>query len=352
MGLDNLSEFNQAYIQYFDPVQKSFEVRRKNRTDGNLSIDQCMELIDAYLKKYQLTFVPNKIDKNILFFPFMFNEPSEGDKIHNIATNETYVVDQIIKNPTTGLWEGLLKFNLKQPPSVERLHALDYHTANKLVRFYHEVPDEIPNPVGANLERLLKQPPSLSPTITWTIISVEPASIGQIGSTKKEWKPHLRESLKDPLVGGHTIQIYGQRIENIVQFDTWSADPRTSDRLSRWFEQFMRLYTGKLREAGIGQLLFLKRNKDESNQTWRQAYNTRGSQYLVQTEQLDAVYSRDILNINVSISVDTTSPINRKFNETRWIADQMVTGEINSEEYRALFYRSGEYLFGGMDIRQ
>jgi hypothetical protein len=352
MSLDNLHELGDLYYQYFDPVQKSFEVRRKSRTEGNISINECMEYIDAYLRKYQLTFVPNKLDKNVIFFPFMFNEPAKGDKIHNITTNETYTVDQAIKNPDSRIWEGLVRLNLQNPPSVERLHALDYHTVNKLVRFEHEVPDTIPNPVGANLERLLKEPPSLYPTVTWTIISVEPGTLGTMGSSRKEWKPRLRESVKDPLVPGHTIEIYGQRFENTVQFDCWSNDPRTSDQLVKWFEQFMRLYSGHLRRAGTGQIMFLKRNRDESNQTWRQSYSTRGSRYLIETEQLDAAYSRDILNLDISISTSTTSPPNRKFNETRWIADQMVTGELNSEEYRALFYRSGEYLFGGMDIRQ
>lgn len=351
-NLSSLPEFGEFYAEYYDPVAKSFEIRRKSRTDGNISLSETMELIDAYLSKYQMVFVPNKVDKSLILFPFMFIQPQEGDKIINTTTKEVYTVDQIIINPTSGLWEGLLRLNLINPPSVESLHSLEYQSLNRAVRFDHEVPNSIPNPLGANLEKLLKQPPPMHPTITWTIKSVEPGSLGTINSSKKEWKPRLRETFKDPLVMGHTIEVLGQFFDNIVQFDCWSNDPRTSDRLVRWFEQFMRLYAGSLRRAGLSNLFFWKRPEEESNQTWRQAYSVKGTQYFIRTEQLEASYSRDILNIDISVSIESSTPRNRKYNETRWIADQIVSGNLSYDEYRSLFYHSGNYLFGSIDIRQ
>jgi len=346
----DIPSFNEFYTEYFDPVEKSFEVRRKSRTDGSLSITEAMEYFDRYLKSYQTVYVPNKADKTLIFFPFMFNKPHEGDLLLNSTTKETYKVTQIITNPSTGQWEGVLKLDLKVPPSVESLHPLVYLNQERLVKFSHEVPDVIPNPVGANLEKLLKQPPPMNPTVTWTIKSVEPGSLGAIGNSKKEWKPRIRESVKDPLVPGYTVDIYGQFFDNIVQFDCWSNDPRTSDRLVRWFEQFVRLYTRFLRKEGLNQLLFWQRPEDSSNQTWRQAYSVRGIQYLIRTEQITASYQRDILQIN--ISVETTDELSSKNNETRWIADQMVSGQLTQDQYRSLFYHSGQYLFGGIDIKQ
>ena len=350
-NLGNPPNFNEIYLEYFDPVSKSFEVRRRSRTEGNLSITECMEYIDTLLKSYQLTFVPNSANKNLIIFPFMFIEPLKGDKILNKTTGEIYTVDQIIKNPSSGLWEGVVRLNLIKPPSLEDLHDLQYMSRDRLVRFNHEIPDDLPNPIGANLEKILKNPPPIPPTITWTIKSMQPASLGQINDSKREWKPRLRESLKDPLVMGHTVQIYGQAFDNLVQFDSIANDPRTSHRLANWFEQFMRLYGANLRKAGLINLLFWQRIQDETNQTWRQAFSSISSQYQIRTEQITAIYSRDILKIDISISASQTDPVNRKFNETRWIADQMVTGDLNSEEYRSLFYRSGEYLFGNIDIR-
>lgn len=345
-----LPEFSDKWVQYFNPSFQGFEIRRKLRAEGNLSITESMEKIDAYLKRYQTIFIPNKIDKTLILFPYLFNQPKEGDKVLNTNTKETYIVDQIIKNPNSGIWEGLIKFRLRNAPSVESLHLLELSDPDTYIRFNHEVPDQLPNPLGANLEKLLQQSSAMKPTITWTVKSVEPGTLGAMNSSRKEFKPRLRESVKDPLVPGHTVEIYGQVFDNVVQFDCWSNDPRTSDRLVRWYEQFMSLFAGSLRRAGLNNLMFLKRPEGDTNQTWRQAFSVKGTQYLVRTEQLEASYSRDILNINISISSSQTTPPGA--NEIRWIADQMVSGNLSSQEYRSLFYRSGEYLFGDVDIRQ
>jgi hypothetical protein len=352
-NLNDLPEFGEQYIQYFDPYLQSFEIRRKSRADGNLSLSECIEYINLYMTKHQMTYIPNKSAKNLILFPFMFNEPVVGDKILNSNTKEVYTVQQIIRNPETNVWEGLVKFNLINPPSIEESHSLMFlGEKEKYIRFRHEMPDEIPNLVGANLEKLLVQPPPIFPTITWTVKSVEPGSLGRVFDSKKEYKPRLRESVKDPLVMGHTVQIFGQFFDNIVQFDSWSNDPRTSDRLIRWFEQFLRLRMGNLVQHGLSHGMFLKRSEDGYDKTWRQAFSVRGAQYYFRTEQIDAIYSKDILNIDVTVGVESTAPSNRKFNSPRWIADQMVSGELTDREYKDLFYRSGEYLFGNIEFRQ
>lgn len=352
-NLNDLPEFGEKYIQYFDPYMQSFQVRRKTTHEDNLSLPDAIEHISLLMLRHQLSYIPSKTDKNIILFPFMFVEPVKGDKILNTSTNEVYVVDQIIKNPESGLWEGLIKFNLVRPPSLEQSHHLQYFSAkDKYIRFRHEMPDEIPNLVGANLEKLLVQPPPIFPTITWTVKSVEPGSLGRVFDSKKEYKPRLRESVKDPFVMGHTVEIYGQFFDNIVEFSSWSNDPRTSDRLIRWFDQFMRLKSGTLLQHGLNQLVFFKRSEDQYDKTWRQAFSVRGTQYYLRTEQLEAVYSRDLLSVDIKMGVSMNGLENREFNRPRWIADQIVTGELTNSEYRELFYRSGEYQFGSIELRQ
>ncbi len=352
-NLSSLPEFGEHYIQYFDPYLQSFEVRRKSRTNGNLSLSELMELIDLLMVKHQLVYVPSKDDPRVILFPFMFKEPVKGDKLINETTSEIYTVDQVILNPENGRWEGLIKFLLRNPPDVERSHSIKFlNPTNKYIRFRHEMPDEIPNLVGANLEKLLLTPPPIYPTITWTVSSVEPGSLGRFQDSRKEYKPRLRESVKDPFVPGHTVEIYGQFFDNLVQFDCWSNDPRTSDRLLRWFEQFMRLRIANLEQYGLAQGFFVKRGEDEYNKTWRQAFVVRGSQYFFRTEQLEARYSKDLLSLNINAEVSASDPTNRMFNGPRWIADQLVTGDISSSEYRELFYHSGKYMFGNIELRQ
>ncbi len=346
-----LPEFGDFYLQIFNPHTQSYELRRKSRTEGVLSMSETMELISNLLRKYQLTFVPNKTNKNIVVFPFCLIEPKKGDKIRNLDTQEIYTVDQIIKNPTTGQWNGVVQLDLVNPPSIELRHTLEYLNFDRYVRFDHESPSSIPNHISANTEGIIKSPPPIAPTITWSLQRVEPGSIGKPFDARKELKPRLRESTKDPFVTGYTVEIWGQWFDNIVQFESWSNDNRMSERLIRWFEQFLRLYTGYIRQRGISNLFFWRRDPDDVKTTWRQVFAVRSSQWYFRTEELEAVYLRDILKVDISVGYEAELT-SRLLNEPKYIADQLITGNFSPEQYRSLFYRSGEYLFGDLDIQQ
>lgn len=350
----DLPAFNDRYLQFFDPIQKSFQLRRKSRANGNLGITECMELVSAYLKRYQMSYIPHKLDPKLVMFPFMFIEPTEGDKIVNLVTRETYTVEQVIKDPETGVWAGVVKLNLVTPPSVEKRHHLEYLNFDKYVRFDHELPTALPNNTTANLEGDAKILPPMVPTVTWSLDTVEPGSMDRPFGSNKQYKKTLREAVKDPLVPGYTVEIYGQPFDNLVQFSSWSHDHRTSEKLISWFEQFLKYYTSDLRQGGIAQLFFWKREPDSINTTWRQYYAVRSSQWYFRTEELEAVYQRDILKIDINIGLYTGGGVipHYRNNTPRYIADQYVSGTLSPDQYRALFYRSGEHLFGELDILQ
>ena len=350
-SLPDLPEFGEDYIQVFDPHTKSFQVRRKSRTEGVLNTAQIMELISELLKRYQLTFVPNKTHKNLIYLPFAFIQPAEGDKIRNLGTNEVYTIDQVIKNPNTNSWDGLVKLDLINPPSLEEKHSLVYENIDRYIRFDHEMPDQLLNLPSANIEEVLRSKPPMKPTLTWSLRVKEPGGLGKPFDSKKQFRPSLRESVKDPLVKGYTVEIMGQWFDNIVQFDSWSNDQRTSERLIVWFEQFMSSYAGFIQQYGVPKLFFWRRNADDVNTTWRQAFPLRSTQYYFRTEELEAVYQRDILKIDVTLGANA-SFIKRRDQETRYIADQKVSGALTSSQYRDLYYRSGQFLFGDIDILQ
>lgn len=348
----DLPEFGQKYLQVFDPDQKSFHVRRRSRADGNIGISEAMELISSFLRRYQMAFIPNKDNGSLVMFPYMFSRPIAGDKIRNITSGEVYTVEQIILNPVTENWEGLVKLSTINPPTIENKAKLEYLNFDRYIKFDHELPSAIPNQVDANSEGIQKNPPPMVPTITWSLKRVEPGSFDKPFGTSKQYKPQLRESAKDPYVQGYTVDIFGQAFDNLVQFTSWSHDHRTSERLIKWFEQFLKLYTGALRKNGLAQMFFWERTQDSIKTNWRQYYAVRDTQWYFRTEELEAVYQRDILKIDVSIGLDSGTTTNTMFNETRYIADQKVSGRLSRDEYRSLFYRSGEYLFGDLEIRQ
>ena len=97
-------------------------------------------------------------------------------------------------------------------------------------------------------------------------------------------------------------------------------------------------------------MYFLQRDEDSISNRWRQTFFGRNLQYYVRTEELEANYERDLTDVNIILS--TSNNINgRIFKERRYIAGQQVTGKLSNQEYRNLFYRSGEYLFGDIEIQ-
>lgn len=349
MNLNDLPEFGDKYLQFFDPYRQQFELRRKSTSEGCLSISEAMDLIHRLMRKHQLSFIPNKTNSKLVLLPFAFLEPVAGDKIRNTKTDEIYTVDQVIKNPTTNQWNGLVSLDLINPPSIELGHSLEYLNTDRYIKFQHTYPDALLNVISANSEGTLKNIPPLAPTITWTLKTVEPGGIGTPFDSKKQFKATLRESTKDPYVPGYTVEIYGQWFDNIIQFDSWSHDYRTSERLITWIEKLLKLYAGYIRQRGIPNLFFWQRPSDDQKTAWRQAFPVKSTQFYFRTEELEAVYQRDILKIDISLGVDETVPYTNTFT---YIADQLVSGQYTPTEYRALFYRSGEYMFGDLDIRQ
>ena len=344
-----LPNFGDRYLQYFNPERQQFELRRKTTNEGYLGISEAMELVERLMRRHQLSFVPNKKDTSLVLFPFAFIQPEEGDQIINNATSEIYTVDQVILNPDTNQWNGLVKLDLVSPPSIEQRHWLSYRDPTRYIRFEHEYPDALLNNPSANSEGTVATPPPIVPTVTWSLKVKEPAGYGKPFDSRKELKPRLRESTKDPYVPGYTVEIWGQSFDNVVQFDAWTSGFKLSERLLTWMEQFMKLYADFIRRQGIQNMFFWRRPEETQVNTWRQQMPVKSSQFYFRTEEIEARYLRDILKIDLSLGAEEVIPYDDKY---RYIAGQRVSGAFTPDEYRALFYRSGEYLFGELDIRQ
>lgn len=348
---DKLPKFGDSYRQYYNPDLEVVEIRRKSTHPNNCSVSEAMEFIHIFLRNHQTSYIPSKNNDKILLFPFMFKKPTEGDKITNTTTNEIYTIDQVINNPKTGKWEGLLKLDLVKKPYLERRESLQFNDQKNYIDFTHSYPSSISNLIDANTSDVMQNTPPMTPTITWKMVRMEPGGLGKPFDSRKEFKPRLRESLKDPLVPGYTVEVIGRTLDSIVQFDCWSHDHKTSERLVKWFENFLNTYTGYLRQCGVGDLFFWQRTLEDFNKVWRQSFAVRGTQFYFRTEELEASYERDL--VRVDITLETMSSITpRLFKEHRYIADQLVTGELTYSGYRDLFYRSGEFLFGDIDIVQ
>lgn len=346
-GLPSLGD---RYKEHFNKDIEAIEIRRKSKTEGNASITETMELISELMKAHQLTFIPHKANSKLVLFPFIFKQPAEGDIIVNSNTSEEYTIEQVIVNPKDKKWNGLIKLDLKDPPSIENRDLLYFKKEQNYIDFDHVFPSSLPNQVGANSPELMRNPPPMNPTITWNVIRREPGGLSKAFDPRKEFKPRLRESYKDPIVPGYTVQIYGRNLDNIVEFECWSNDHKTSDKLVNWFENFLNTYSGILRQCGVSQIMFWQRPEESFNKVWRQSFAVRATQFYVRTEELEASYERDLVKVDITLGVGNLT--NRIFSEKRYIAEQLVTGELTYDEYKNLFYKSGEYQFGEIHIEQ
>lgn len=349
----NFGNFTDKYQQVYDPASRALELRYKSQAEGSMSIMQTMELIDTLLKKYQTVYKTSKYDKNLILFPFMFVEPVEGDKLLNTATNEEYTVDQLILDPGTNEWQGLVRLSLTNPPDASKGENIILLNSDRYVSFDHGFKPSSPNSISANNSGGENISAPMRPEIVWTLAKKEPAATsGRPFEGTKEYKPRLRETYKDPVVDGYSVSVYGQWFDSIVQFDVWYANNRAAERLVDWFDQFMSNNSWILRRAGVAQIFFWQRTADDLKQQWRQPVWHRSVQYYLRTEQLHAVYERDLLKLNIVLDV-ATGDILGALGGKRYIADQLVSGKLTASGYRRLFYdESGIFIFGDFDILQ
>ena len=344
--------FTDKYLVVYDPMTKSMDIRRKSQKEGSLSMLQTMELMEKLIQRYQTTYRANRYDKNLLFFPFLFIEPKKGDKILNENTGEVYTVDHTVRNPKSNQWEGLVRVDLENAPVDISREVLMFHDESNYVVFDHSFGSGTPNVLGTNTAGEGNEAPPMRPTIAWSLVRKEPGALNQPFGPRKEYKPRQREQLKDPLVQGHTVLISGQWFDNMVQFDALYSDNKSAESLIEWFEQFMRLYRWVLEKKGVAQTFFWRRMEDDTTREWRQPLWKRSTQHYFRTEQLEAIYTRDLLRVNISLDVATSGSLSSNV-EPRYIADQLVSGDLTASGYRRLFYdQSGKYLFGDIDLLQ
>jgi len=342
--------FTDRFLVVYDPAKKALEIRHKSQAEGNLTLLQTMELIELLLQAYQGTYKVNTHDRNLLHMPFLVIEPNKGDRILNENTGEVYTVDHTIRNPVTNRWEGLIRLNLVNAPSDVGRETLRFLDETNYIVFGHSFATSSPNALGTNNNGEGNDAPPMRPTIAWSITRVEPGASQQPFGPRKEWKARQREEYKDPMVRGHTVIVSGQMFDNIVQFDALYSDNRSAENLVEWFEQFMRLYRWVLRQKGVAETFFWRRQNDDTSREWRQPLWKRSTQHYFRTEQLEAIYTRDLLRVNMSLAVTTgrLTPLQ----EPRYIADQYVSGDLSASGYRRLFYSaSGTPLFWDLDLR-
>ena len=131
--------------------------------------------------------------------------------------------------------------------------------------------------------------------------------------TWKEWQVEFEEAKSD--------------LKKLTEYQGTLG--RGPERLAEWFEQFMLDYTGMFREAGINNMYFDRRVRDDTLIQMKNYHHVRSVLYYVRTERvsIEAVSPIRRVNLNVDVStlkhgtVDTLN-IDHDFYETvvdKWV---------------------------------
>lgn len=165
-----------------------------------------------------------------------------------------------------------------------------------------------------------------APHITWGVVRSEPGTFGgdpfrgtqEVKPRPREFlaifnpnlKKHVSGLVKDTFVKqyGHLtkyLKIYGQAFDNLVQYNIWARSAWEAEELTEWFKDYMRVYTGMFREAGIVQMWFDRRVRDDTLVQIKNKFHLRSFLYYIRTERIDINSVLPIRRIETKIHVES-----------------------------------------------
>jgi hypothetical protein len=168
-----------------------------------------------------------------------------------------------------------------------------------------------------------------APTITWGCVRSEPGTVsGTPFRGTQELKPRERELVlvfnksdlsilqehSDNQYVEHQDKIYkyikvkGQFLDNLVQYNIWTRTTWEAEELIEWFQNdYMLPYTGMFREAGINELIFQRRIRDDTLMQRKNGFHLRSILYYIRTEHILNETIMPINRVDVDVNVMTST---------------------------------------------
>lgn len=217
---------------------------------------------------------------------------------------------------------------------------------------------DFPNFLLPKTNSLYKDSPGVIPNlITWGVVREEPGTLDdrpfrgtqEIVPRHREYIAILADTDSQWVVGDD-IQGYGRKIQilnaqaqvfdNLVQYNIWSKSNYEVERLVEWFREYMRIYRGMFREAGVVNLYFDRRIRDDTLIAMNFGYHVRSVLYYFRTERVNFLTTDPIRKINLNVSVnDLQATISKADNRSidsslrqimeKWINKNNFGGNLN-----------------------
>ncbi len=181
-----------------------------------------------------------------------------------------------------------------------------------------------------------------TPHITWGVVRQEPGTVGSVPFRgTQEVKPRTREfvAIYQPDIKKYTggisssafvskygkldkfVEVKAQCFDNLVQYNMWARSAWEVEELTEWFKNYMLRYTGMFREAGLVQIYFDRRVRDDTLIQIKNKYHLRSLLYYVRTEEIDIYTINPIRRIDVDMHVKNLPTDLATFNPDDYIVD-------------------------------
>lgn len=348
-GFPILEKLGDKFLYIYNTHDRIPVLTRMSRADRNASIEDALHMIGDALISHQCCYSTALDNPWEVFFPNLVKEPSVNDKIENLLTGEIYTITRVFRNNANKDFEGVVLLTGSSPPDPDNNEYLSFLNDDRYIKFTAKSPFE---DVGTSVETTdgdISNLPPMNPTVSHMLVREQPGSYaGFFKDAAKELGPMIREVFPDPDNIGYSIEVRGQIIDTLIQFDCWNNNGSSAQRLVSWFQEFMRQNSWILKKNGVQRVQYFAKLQDKTENQWRQHLFKRSIQYIFRTEILEAIRRRDLSRINVDVQVSETFTDDEP---VRVIAGQTITGKLTQKKYRSIFFdNDGTYRFGRFSI--
>jgi len=182
--------------------------------------------------------------------------------------------------------------------------------------------------------------------ITWGVVRKEPGTAGgppfsgtqELRARPREFVAIFDNNIKK-YVGSATpqfmekygklarfVKVYGQVFDNLVQYNIWTRSNYDAEILTEWFENYMDDFRGMFREAGINQMLFDRRVRDDTLMQRNNGYHLRSILYYIRTERIKIQTILPIQRIDLNIWTDDLQSKLGAFNQ-----NELLVGDLHNK---------------------
>jgi hypothetical protein len=170
--------------------------------------------------------------------------------------------------------------------------------------------------------------------ITWGVVRSEPGTVSQdepfrgtreIKARPREFIAYFKDTGRQNVFGYNDtflnsfsenfayMKMKAQYFDNLVQYNIWSKTNYEAERLTEWFEgEYMDNYIGMFREAGVVQMYFDRRVRDDTIITMKNGYHVRSVLYYIRTERIKPELIQPIKQVALNINVENLQSILKK----------------------------------------